>query len=445
MRWILALLFASAMFALGCRQRPATSPEIKKPLASYRHAPGLRKSRDPQLRDELARLESEGAVSPTVSKESREKLSDTIVSKLRAIHPTSSKKELLSRYVSVLDRKQPKLGQASLEELEELRQSTRDFARSVANILDDSIPFGIEADQAFRTDYDFLETLELAHSFECARMAEATAAGVPDEGIAPLVNEQRIVRRLASVPNATIRAAVAQWQKRTFREIQGALKLKEKSTGLAEEWREALNGQIRATAPDESLWKAERESGISVFEIARDGFLVSLLDRDELETIKRENRLEVFKKKVTRNLDGDERFYLQHMRNWIASSKGPFTENRQLFVRIRSDLSSLEDTVEYPYLSGRILFDDFEATATLLAAHRATLDAWRFLLAEANSESPQAFVSVFDGKPFRVQRQEGFLIVGDLGSPGYSDTIVCADFSEQATKSRGTASILRGK
>jgi hypothetical protein len=137
---------------------------------------------------------------------------------------------------------------------------------------------------------------------------------------------------------------------------------------------------------DARAWAGDRAAGLLVYELVRNGQYLSLLSRDEVEQLTREQTLRITAQAVMRNIDEDERFYLQAMRQLLDSCRQPYHERQATLIEIRRQLEEREQSARYPMVAGKLLLVDFELCHRSQAEDFARCQAWMLALGAALGE-----------------------------------------------------------
>jgi hypothetical protein len=150
--------------------------------------------------------------------------------------------------------------------------------------------------------------------------------------------------------------------------------------------------------------------------------VLELLTVEEIEAFREEGILEQFPEAAERNVDRDERHYLETMRAVIESCARPYHARTEQIRAIRADLHEKRTSPEFPLVAGRLLLPGIGEAQLMQARDRANWEAWAVALAAATGEETIPFASCpLTGKPYRVERVDGDVFVTGFGTGEQGD------------------------
>ena len=120
----------------------------------------------------------------------------------------------------------------------------------------------------------------------------------------------------------------------------------------------------------------------------RNGYLLSLLTKEEISEYEKKVGLKELASVVRKNVDSDELFYLQAMRELIDACRQPFPERIEVFRQLDHDLGVLRNGESYPFVADQLLLVQIERTQRLQSVDRARCEAWRLALLLALGSEP---------------------------------------------------------
>ena len=97
-----------------------------------------------------------------------------------------------------------------------------------------------------------------------------------------------------------------------------------------------LEQQITQWSDDCMAWIGDRALGIHAYEMVRDGNLMSILTKQEIDELEVKGDLRAFDKAVLASIDDDECFYLSAMRQVIDASQKPYYQRLPTFEQINA-------------------------------------------------------------------------------------------------------------
>ena len=144
-----------------------------------------------------------------------------------------------------------------------------------------------------------------------------------------------------------------------------------------------IEQQLAAWTPDSSVWLGERAQGLHTYEMIRGGYLLSLLDYNEIREYRDEFGIDQLGQQVLSNVDVDEMFYLTSMRQGIASCEHAFSRRQPVFRQIRRQLDAMRETNSFPFVAERLLLGELEQGHRWQALDRARFLGWQLALSAA--------------------------------------------------------------
>jgi hypothetical protein len=142
-----------------------------------------------------------------------------------------------------------------------------------------------------------------------------------------------------------------------------------------------------------------------VYELVRDGRYLSLLSADEIRQLDEQRTARATAQAAARNIDEDQRYYLQAMRQLIDACRQPFCERTTVLENIRGELVAKEQTADYPLVAATLLLADFETAHRRQAEDMARCQAWLIALGTALGQPPPSVpTNPLTGSPYTIER-----------------------------------------
>jgi hypothetical protein len=181
-----------------------------------------------------------------------------------------------------------------------------------------------------------------------------------------------------------------------------------------------LSHQLERWPADEETWIGDRATGLHTYELIRNGYLLSLLTQEEIREFDEQVGMKKLASIVRENIDGDELFYLQAMRELIDACRQPFPKRENVFRQLDHDLNVLRSSKSYPFIADQLLLVHIESTQRLQAADRARCEAWRLALQLALGREPVAGENLnpLTGLPFVVEMTAEQVVVDAIDNYG---------------------------
>ena len=240
---------------------------------------------------------------------------------------------------------------------------------------------------------------------EAVAAAVKIADGEPAEALPHLRTLLTTARFLASEPNVTTRVAAANIRRDALAVLATIVAHDRCSADLHQELFDLLSAETSDWPADAHAWVGDRAAGLLTYELVREGHYLSLLAADEVQRLKSQQNLEATARAALRNIDADERFYLQAMRQLIDACEQPYCQRIEVLNAIRRDLRDQERSSDYPLVAGTLLMADFETAQRHQAEDLARCQAWLVALGAAlGRESTAPVTNSLTGQPYRVDR-----------------------------------------
>jgi hypothetical protein len=413
-RGLTIALLALAGSPLGCARQdwPSMREQTPSSLHAERYAdlPGLRSSPHSGLKAELALLAEEGATPQALDAQfalqrspaggdasAGRRLIDESIPAISRPLLTAQLEEVYTGGPLRLSPVQLERGREVLLRCSQERQRFREALQACHAGL------GLPLSDGILVDLTFLDAIRLGARLEAVAAADALAENEPDAALGSLAILFEAARILGRERNIATRTTAANLREDALHVLQ-AVAAHERATP---ETHSQLLGMLeRATAEwpsDQTAWIGDRAAGLIAYELVRDGHYFSLLDQHEIQKLRERGLLAATAKAVMRNIDTDELFYLHAMRRIIESCQRPYFERMAVLNVVRSELTALEQTGDYPLIAGKLLLTDFEAGHRLQAEDLARTMAWKVALQVASdNKSIAAPINPVTGKPLHV-------------------------------------------
>ena len=407
--------------ALGCEAKPRGSL-ASQAAQRYVDLPGLRSSANAQLQAELELLVQEQATPAQLTAAQRSVTdvaygSDPPLVQLKRAFPAFSRNMLSGQIDAVYPQERVRLGPAERERAREvLRRQAQ--ARETFRL---ALPgkgqcFGVPLDQGLLVDLEFLDPLEIGCRLEILDAADDLSDHRLDDATDSLEVLLQATQALAAEKNVTTRVAAIPLRADALRLLETISTHRFVSPARHEYLLTLLQTELAHWPPDADAWIGDRALGLHTYELVRDGNFLSLLDREEAERLEARGLLKSTAQAAWKNVDADELFYLQAMRQMIDSCRLPYYQRVDVLKQIRSDLTAREETAEYPLVAATILLTDFEHIHRQQAEDLARVQAWQFALSVAlKRASPDAPpVNPVTGQPFSTESDGRRFVVSNI-------------------------------
>ncbi len=414
------------LLAAGCRHQGSSSaPGETDDLTRYGYLPGLKAAADTRLQDELARLVEEQATPEQLDAESVPD-EQNVAAGLRPLFEQRRVAGLLeesARYLPTGDFafapgvKEPARAFCRRYESQRLK------AREVLNRPRCS--FGIRFLRGNFDPLSFVDTVEICARLEQLHGADMLERGRPVEAVDALSTILRMAQCLGAEKHVVPRLKAAYLRSDAFALLQAIVLRGNSTPEQIDRLYGLVDAQLKAWPADADAWIGDRALGLHAYELVRDGHLLALLTDYEIDELRKEGDLVAMAERARQTADADELYYLQTMRKIIDSCAQPFYARQELFNNIDHDLARRQGSADYPLVAGKLLLPGMRKAQQVQARDRANWEALALALAAAaQRELPDFQVNPATGKPYRVVREEGVVVVSNVGSTPEDDTPV---------------------
>lgn len=407
-----ALLCAGVVLIAGCENKVRRFAKPKPPdFRRMAALPGLAKSADPHLVDELARLTAEEATPQQLA--AREPAIDVAaIMALRDDFPQQRIQGLLSDIAKIYPRGRIELSSAEEQRARDLlRHETALIERTIA-LTDIPERWAIDHGQGLLADLHFFDLVELAHRARALQGYVALVDGdlrAASDAAAWLL---AIDHRLASLPTLVPRLKGARLRLEALRLVEVVTQDQRASHETQVRFRQILEQQLAAWPHDSLAWIGDRAQGLHTYEMIRHGMVLSVLSDDEMREISGGAGISATAKAIAKDVDRDEAFYLAKMRAIIARCDEPYFVRRRMLEDLRDELQAARNDKGFPVVAGRVLLTDLDAGHRLQAKDLAACEGWRIALAAATgAPTPHLSINPETGLAYTLEREATRVVV----------------------------------
>jgi hypothetical protein len=407
-RWLSLFLLAALLPDCGCGRPAAPDPATVRGRMALAELSGLRASPDRGLQAELALVEQNRGLPLQLApaQQAANGSKPTSIDQLQRAFPPLSRSLVRGPLDGVYQGGPLSLSPVQLERGRELvRKHAAARAQFRAALPQQPGGFGSRLCDGALADLSFLEPLDLGCRLEAVAAAALLADNLPDDALPHLATLLDVARVLAAEQNVTTRVAAANVRRDALHVLAAIARHDQCTAEMHQRLFDLLSKQTADWPVDSHAWIGDRAAGLLVYELVREGHYLSLLATDEVQQLQAQQVLHVTAQAAMRNIDADERFYLQTMRQLIDASQHPFFERREVLAKLRSDLRGKEQSADYPLVAGKLLLADFETAQRRQAEDFARCQAWMLALGTAlGHELPATATNPLTGGPYQIDR-----------------------------------------
>jgi hypothetical protein len=401
-----------------------------EPQEARQHATLLRSSQthNRALQEELARLEAEGATPVLLGpaqlingEPSLEAPPSDVAAQLSRIFGATFRSSLHEKIAGVWPKQgftfKPTTQRAVAALVERNRNRIEQFQQLVSG---HGFSFEVDHSLGLLADMSYLDTVGIGTRLLGLQASEDLAGGRLDAGIERLGAMLITAELLGREKLVVMRVAAADRRAEAMQVLSGIARHPQATRSTHRTLQTLLSHQLERWPADEETWIGDRATGLHTYELIRNGYLLSLLTQEEIREFDEQVGMKKLASIVRENIDGDELFYLQAMRELIDACRQPFPKRENVFRQLDHDLNVLRSSKSYPFIADQLLLVHIESTQRLQAADRARCEAWRLALQLALGREPVAGENLnpLTGLPFVVEMTAEQVVVDAIDNYG---------------------------
>ncbi len=430
------LLFLGLLLLVWCGCRESSDPAGQPP---YTQLPATMARTDPQLRQELAQLQQQrqlpwqwatASVPPT----------DNAAKAIFEIAAQDDVAQAAAEAAAILPTDDAPLSLTTIEMAAELsgrHAATRNQAFTAS--LKSECSFGVDPAEGLIADLDFIAAVRLAVRLEgLAAIGRLAIIDRPESNsgrqanllpveanFEPAIDSVESMFRwaawLAQEPHVTCRLEAVHLRTEAFRVLERLAQHPQISQEQMQRLAAAVERDLADWPSDADTARLDRIVGLQTYELIRAGQLDLIFTTSEDAPILMQ-RANAIRKLKPEQIDRDQRFYLQHVRDLIQSSTGPWPARKEFIDRWLREGEARRTDGDYPIIALEVVLRDAQPMHKLFTFDRARSEAWSLALATAAGQTPPTFkTSPATGEDYRVIEREQHIAVwghGGLGDDG---------------------------
>jgi len=417
------LLFVAALIGCGGQL------DDERTIVEYADLPLLRETTRRELRDELSRLESEGGTPAQLAKaQLDESISDdhNFAVALREALPDEQRDKAFADLGKVYPLDEFAFDDDALPKATAVRKRYNDARVAVRQGLTrPNCHFAHQHTHGLCADKGYVMAVQVACRLEALAIAELLAENRPQQSIEGIKAIFRMIEYLAAENNLDARSEAGRLRRDALRVVEAVAGHPNVTAPTLTQVHSILTRQLNDWPADRDAWIGERAAGLHAFEMVRDGRVLSLLSEEEVEEIKESGIYDALKNASLDRFDDDELLYLVSMRTMIESCDQVYHQREPVLFDLKKTLTDRRGLTGEPIVTVRFLLDGFEGGHKLQAQDRALCEAWVIALALAIGLEPPDFqLSPVTGRPYRIVRQDGQIVVWGTGDDSFEPITV---------------------
>lgn len=405
------ILLTALLLLSGCNAEHRFANEPPD-FRRFGELPGLEKSADPALQDEFARLQAEEAT-PAQLAQLEPPLSRDAAKTFRETFPTARVESLLEDFAKVYPEGKFVFSGPAKQRARDLLKNHHDFITAAqATFAGEHYRLPIDHNQGLLADMNIVDVAEIAHRADALAVIDLLDEGDLTLAHDAVIRMLRLDHALASARHVVPRMKGARLRLEALRVLEAVVQDERVTPAMLAELRDLLADHLRDWPEDADAWIGDRGQGLHTYEMIRHGLVLSVFSDAEIEELREETGVGATAKAVSENVDADERYYLQAMREIIDACDQPYHQRRELLEKIARHLQDERNAPDFPLIAGRILLVGFDAGHRQQAQDRAACEGWLLALCHAtNQQPPDLTHNPQTGRAYQVQREETRVVV----------------------------------
>lgn len=416
--------------------------------------PYLKKTTHPDLRKEYSLLVEQQHTPTQLVQPDKEPLKNAAVA-IRRVLRKSKADEILKETQFLTQGERFEFNSLHLKRIEELAEDYHYKILLVTEAM--QLPYCVfpyNYTQGLMADDSFVEQVLAASRLQEIGAADNlynSRSGIPPENNVPEKEEAdkaidptlkntleriqtifQLVNRLGEVKQIRSRLIAASIRKEACRILEATVNDPRCNRTTLVELQRIVQEELAHWPSDAEMWIGDRAIGLYVYEVVRDGLILSVLTDDEIETFRQAGTLKHLTDATQETADEDQLYYLTTMRNLIDLCRRDFHERPLLGSKIVDDLEQRETSPNYPIVAGQLLLREVDNALLLQTIDLARIRAWAVALAIALGEEPQNNLNPITGRPYFVTQTDKAVTVRVV--PEENDTEIKNPLDTEAQK-----------
>ncbi len=437
---LLLVFFAATTFASlsGCSQQPlpVSHPEFAE---QFGELPRLKKTSNLTLLRELRAVDEMGGTPNQLGSDStpfhtwvdragrRETLPDDLnVATSLATAFTRGQIKTLGRNMEATFPKRFPPWPEELRKLASVRVQYEDARLAFREAISKpKCDFGLEFRRGLLADHSYVDYVRIGAELESYYAIESLQRGHDEEAMKAIEIVLLAARRLAALGHPSPRLASATLHQRAIWLMQAACDNKQRKPDTPETCLRLVQQELKSWPNERDVWIGDRADGLHAYEMIREGYLLALLSKKEMNRIEQEVGLAAFQNSLAANIDKDQKFYMQAMRRLIDACDSPYYQRVELFAELTQEMARLRETEEHPKVADRVLLSHVQIGQRLMAMDLSRFRGWSLALSELTGQKPSGeSVNPLNGVAFRWGSDDSTVRLFGIGPKGADEPVV---------------------
>ncbi len=410
-------------FSIGCPNASwKKGTEVGETFEAYADLPGLKASHHPGLQSELALLTSEQATPRQLDEvhATADPASVEVAAVLTTEFHNSAVELAASQTDKLFDAGEFQWDPINTQRAFQLRQQYDVPRQAVRRAMAQTKRhIQLNLSQGVGRSIEFVDAARIYNRMEMFLAAEQLVVGDLNAAIETTAAMLAMCELLGDQPHVVSRLAAGESRREVLQIVQAIAANSRCDASQTEQLRTLVEAQLTNWPSDSDAWIGDRAQGLHLYEMIRDGQLLSLLTEDELAQHSGGGNLNSFLAAATRSIDSDQHFYLRSMREIIAACDRPYSQREKVFDKLRTQLGELQKTPEYPLVADRMLLQNIEEAQRFQATDLAWTQAWaNALTVSLEQRRPPYELNPLTGKPYQIYFENGDVKVSHIEQDG---------------------------
>lgn len=312
-----------------------------------------------------------------------------------------------------------------LRKLSETRIRNEDARAGFAALIrEGDLQLGHQFEAGLLADTSYLEyvrggaMLELYHGVEMLRRNRI------DEAMQSIESVLLAASQLGKVGHLTPRLAAAELHERAAWLLQAMVAHPDRRRDNLEAARQLVSRQLQTWPAEPRIWIAEQADGMHAYELIRAGYVMSVLNEDEVKQVDAEIGFDTFQQAIRKTIDEDQLFFLQAMDLLIDASEQPYASRLDLFAELTGKMARLRKTEQHPKIADWILLPHVQMGQRALALDQARFQALELALRESLGLPASDWINPLTGKPYRAEHDAEAVRIFDVGPAADDEPVI---------------------
>lgn len=412
------VLCAVSCAVVGCKDEPKKLSEV---VAECADLPGMRTSKNSELREELKRITEEGGT-PLQLVDNLPTDEQNVAAAMVNVFDSMLVESLLNSSKECYPKDKFEFNPADFARAIAFKRShTKQLHKIYAALKRPHCNFGVEFDQGYFYEEKFIDEVVIAARLLAFDVADRLRKRGPTKATVPLKDLFRLVECLSECKDITARIEAEQLRAQALRVMEAVANHKDTTRENTSMLYHILRKQLNNWPSDADSLIGERALVMHSYEGIRAELLPWILTKEEKAAFKSEHLMKDLEKTLMENADLDELQYLQAMRTIIESCERPYYQRSGTIFDAIEKLRSKRSSNDFAFAAVKLFLPGIDTSLQQIADDRMRCEAMAIALAgAANEKTPPYEINPRTGDPYRIEKTQSYVKVelnDDVWSP----------------------------